>query len=205
MKLRLAILCLVVMLLGICAGASQATVLTFDDVTTDDYALIPNGYGNSALNWNNFIAIDGADFAVKYPDDGYGNSGYVTGIKSGTYVAYNNSSYDARIYSTTTFNLNSAYVTSAWTSDNILTVTGYLNDVITKTSITTLSKTTPTLITFDMIGIDTAVFHSSHHQFTMDNLTVNEAVNAVPEPATLLGFGIPMLMIGLGKLKGLRK
>jgi formylglycine-generating enzyme required for sulfatase activity len=28
---------------------------------------------------------------------------------------------------------------------------------------------------------------------------------AVPEPATLLGFGIPMLMIGLGKLRGLRK
>jgi|GEM_PF-3425113 len=29
-------------------------------------------------------------------------------------------------------------------------------------------------------------------------------VSSVPEPATLLGFGIPMLMIGLGKLKGLR-
>ncbi len=28
---------------------------------------------------------------------------------------------------------------------------------------------------------------------------------AVPEPATLLGFGIPMLMVGLGKLKKLRK
>jgi formylglycine-generating enzyme required for sulfatase activity len=28
---------------------------------------------------------------------------------------------------------------------------------------------------------------------------------AVPEPATLLGFGLPMLMIGLGKLRGLRK
>jgi hypothetical protein len=30
-------------------------------------------------------------------------------------------------------------------------------------------------------------------------------VQAVPEPATLLGFGLPMLMIGLGKLRGLRK
>ena len=27
----------------------------------------------------------------------------------------------------------------------------------------------------------------------------------VPEPATLLGFGVPMLMVGLGKLKGFRK
>lgn len=31
------------------------------------------------------------------------------------------------------------------------------------------------------------------------------APQAVPEPATLLGFGIPMLMIGIGKIKGLRK
>ncbi len=29
--------------------------------------------------------------------------------------------------------------------------------------------------------------------------------SAVPEPATLLGFGLPMLMVGLGKLKSLRK
>jgi formylglycine-generating enzyme required for sulfatase activity len=28
---------------------------------------------------------------------------------------------------------------------------------------------------------------------------------AVPEPVTLLGFGLPMLMLGLGKLRGLRK
>lgn len=28
---------------------------------------------------------------------------------------------------------------------------------------------------------------------------------AVPEPATLLGFGVPMLMVGLGKIKSLRK
>jgi len=32
-----------------------------------------------------------------------------------------------------------------------------------------------------------------------------DAPAAVPEPATLLGFGIPMLMVGLGKLKSLRK
>ena len=30
-------------------------------------------------------------------------------------------------------------------------------------------------------------------------------ISSVPEPATILGFGIPMLMVGLGKFRGLRK
>jgi len=34
---------------------------------------------------------------------------------------------------------------------------------------------------------------------------VTTSPRAVPEPATLLGFGIPMLMVGLGKLKLYRK
>ncbi len=42
-----------------------------------------------------------------------------------------------------------------------------------------------------------------------DRLLVSSALpgapQAVPEPATLLGFGLPVLMIGLGKLKSLRK
>ncbi len=42
--------------------------------------------------------------------------------------------------------------------------------------------------------------------FYFDNIEVsNGPVAAVPEPATILGFGIPMLMVGLGKLRGLRK
>lgn len=45
------------------------------------------------------------------------------------------------------------------------------------------------------------------HQFIpADQLQINvESPRAVPEPATLLGFGLPMLMIGIGKLRGLRK
>jgi len=41
----------------------------------------------------------------------------------------------------------------------------------------------------------------------IDNVTFGntKAPAAVPEPATLLGFGIPMLMVGLGKIKSLRK
>ncbi len=48
-----------------------------------------------------------------------------------------------------------------------------------------------------------------YNQFStlaFDNTSLKIAsASAVPEPATLLGFGIPMLMVGLGKLKSLRK
>jgi len=36
-------------------------------------------------------------------------------------------------------------------------------------------------------------------------VTPRQSPAAVPEPATLLGFGLPMLMVGLGKLRGLHK
>jgi hypothetical protein len=36
-------------------------------------------------------------------------------------------------------------------------------------------------------------------------ISVSDKPAAVPEPATLLGFGLPMIMIGLGKLRNLRK
>jgi hypothetical protein len=43
--------------------------------------------------------------------------------------------------------------------------------------------------------------------WAIDFLTVGVTTSpqAVPEPATILSFGIPMLMIGLGKLKQIRK
>lgn len=45
------------------------------------------------------------------------------------------------------------------------------------------------------------------HLFNSDNWTLDmqRGPTAVPEPATLLGFGLPMLMIGLGKLRRMRK
>jgi hypothetical protein len=39
----------------------------------------------------------------------------------------------------------------------------------------------------------------------MKNLYAIPVTQPVPEPATLLGFGLPLLMIGLGKLKQIRK
>lgn len=50
---------------------------------------------------------------------------------------------------------------------------------------------------------DTAI--GGGYYFFGPNFKIAPDVQAVPEPTTLLGFGLPILMIGLGKLKGLRK
>jgi hypothetical protein len=49
-----------------------------------------------------------------------------------------------------------------------------------------------------------AIYRDSKYDFTY-GVNIADPVQAVPEPATLLGFGLPMLMVGLGKLRGLRK
>jgi len=50
-------------------------------------------------------------------------------------------------------------------------------------------------------------YPGDNHSFIAGQWQVDvvRTTSAVPEPTTLLGFGLPMLMIGLGKLRGLRK
>lgn len=75
----------------------------------------------------------------------------------------------------------------------------------------TLSANNPLTFTFATIDNPLANciapgFHVGLVNSGSTALTYNIKGNkAVPEPATLLGFGIPMLMVGLGKLKQLRK
>lgn len=46
--------------------------------------------------------------------------------------------------------------------------------------------------------------HTTESNFKIDT-SIRLRPQAVPEPATLLGFGLPMLMVGLGKLRQFRK
>lgn len=194
MKVNIASFFLVVTLvvLALCSGTAHATLIKFDDITIHPgvFDIVPNGY--NSFDWNNFYAEDKAS--------GPG-TGYENGVVSDRNAAYNGFAKDAWISSPNAFNLNSAYCTSALKDNNILTVEGFLGGVSKGISITSLNTAAPTFINFNLFGIDSAKFSSSNQQFVMDNLTVN----TVPEPATLLGFGIPMLMVGLGKLRGLRK
>ena len=67
-----------------------AATLTFDDITSNPTATIPNGYGG--LNWLNFSVVDPIAYGQGQPNGtavctGCPN-GYVNGTVSGDYVAY---------------------------------------------------------------------------------------------------------------------
>lgn len=59
-----------------------------------------------------------------------------------------------------------------------------------------------TYIGFEDLQFPNSDYNYHDETFVFTNVAVKTSV--VPEPATVLGFGIPMLMIGLGKLKSLR-
>lgn len=60
-----------------------------------------------------------------------------------------------------------------------------------------------TYVAFEDMRFVSTDYNYNDMSFVFTN--VSTTARAVPEPATLLGFGLPMLMIGMGKLRKLRK
>ncbi len=177
MKQKAALLML--LLAASTAAFPQPTLITFEGMPRGQ-GTIPTGY--SGFNWT-LQYVD----AINYP---LNPSGYLVGLISGNYVAFG-TELQWGFTNSTSFDLDSAYLTAAWSDNLQLHVTGSLNGTLLYDNTYTLSATTPTLITFNYLGVDTVMFAGSggtHHsgytgsgkQFAMDNLTVT-----IPEP----GFG----------------
>ena len=173
--------------------AANAVVLTFDDLPSNPYASIPNGYGG--LQWNNFLSHNGTP----------SGSGYDTGSVSGLNTAFNSGGNAASFSSATAFSLRDAFFTAAWNNGLQIHVvaTGGSN---TFTSDFTVNTSGPLNVFFNWSNINTVTFTSfggvanpgltgigAGTHFAMDNLAINEVVSAVPEPETYA-----MLLAGLG-------
>lgn len=179
-------------------GSAQATILTFDDISTLWETYIPDGYGG--LNWDYFSILNAPEMA---PD-----SGYYNGLVSGNYVAHNDGLNLATINGDE-FTFNGAYLTGAWHDELNVQVEGYLDEELIYSTTVVVDTIEANWFWFNYTDIDELRFTSfggtTHpgyidggEQFAMDNFTFNEPI---PEPTSLglLAFGGICLMMKRSK------
>jgi hypothetical protein len=161
---------------------ANATVVAFDDISTNNVDMIHNGYGG--LNWNNMYYIK---------DTYHPGSGYDNGTISGSYTAFNNSGNPASV-SGNVFDFYGTYLTGAWNDGLSVRVEGFLSGVLKYSQTVVVNTGDPQFFKFKFSQVDNLEFTSfggtqnpnldgGGTQFAMDNFTYNQ----VPEPATILG------------------
>ena len=151
------------------SGTSFADVLGFDDITTNESASIPYGYGG--LNWDTFNVGKARIWT---------GSGYYNGLVSGDYVAFNWNGNPAEI-SSTPFNLAGAYFTGAWRDGLAIDIVGYRDTTVAYTYGAVVNTKGPMWVTLDFSNV-TRVTFTSHGgtknpnmgldgtQFVMENM-----------------------------------
>ena len=170
--------CFVLLISGLkCLALS--TLLTFDTLSNPvPYnEIIPNGYGG--FQWQNFGVLDPVDSGP-----GWNQTGYYYGMITPNNVGFNESAETASMSVTSgLFDLDSAYLTAAYTEGLSFSAVGYRNGVEVYSAACTLSLTTPAFIQFNFLGVDKVSFSSSVTQFVIDDILVTTP-SSVPEPAS---------------------
>lgn len=133
-------------------GSAQAVVLTFDDVSGDNIAPIPEGYGG--MNWENFSYADSSW------NPAYEGAGYQNGTESGNYVGFNRYGDPGIVKSSSVFDFSSANLTAAWNDGLSITVEGLINGTPRYSNTVVVNTNDSTLFDFNYLGIDELRFSS---------------------------------------------
>jgi hypothetical protein len=167
--------------------ASQAAVITFDDLSGGE-SPIANGY--AGLNWNNFWSLDGVH---------YGSSGYQNGVVSANRVAFN--AYgDPASLSGNGFSLYSGEFTAAWNDGLQIRADAVFEGGATSSVTFTANTSGPinevfgwnnlSSVTFTSFGGTAGPWGFNGEHFALDNLST---AAAVPESSNLA-----LMVAGLG-------
>ncbi|GEM_PF-2759776 len=203
---------LIVLLVLLLLGTTNATTLTFDDVagTLDPQPVslrtaVPDGYGG--FNWTGTWSdvLQKVTFVSKtYADENGFSSAGITG-KWAAYIPSNFVSVPIYATNGVLFNFKSAtfasFVDIAW---NTISITGYRNgDLIYSGDLTAYPNEATTFQPEDpWTNIDAIVMKPNQAHVTMDQFTFSRNIAPVPEPATILLLASGLLGIGACARKG---
>lgn len=164
-------------------GTSTATVdITIDGVTDSSPTTLIDF---ESFDFNGaFVSFSGSYFGLNWSGSWYvmdsatfGGGAYELGTTSGEQVAFNGFGWNT-ILTGDDFDLESAYMTSAWKEELTVWVYAYDDGVFLGRQDIVLNNDGPTFIEFDdalFDSVDQVVFHSTGggtNQFVMDDLTV---------------------------------
>jgi hypothetical protein len=174
-----------------CAVATQssAATITFDDYTTANRSTIGHTY--AGLTWTNFTVQKALPSLV--------GTGFVNGVTSGEYTAYNTGARVGTVTSNKNFALNSFTLASAWRTGLNVLLTAYDNGVAKFSQTFVVNTTGPLYVMLDWKGIDKLTFATSGgtsaglgsntRSFALDTMEVAPVPLPATAPLALLGFG----------------
>jgi hypothetical protein len=183
----------------ISSAATQAAVITFDDLPSVEFAdVISNGYQGFDWSWFNYID----KFALP-------NTGFEKGVVSGNNAAFNDFSATATT-SGKSFDFNGAYLTAGWNDGLKIEVSGFAHGIAQYSKTVVVNTTQAQWFEFNFAGIDALSFRSyggernplldnDGEHFILDNFTYNEPIAQaqVSEPSPMILFGLGIMFLGL--------